>query len=43
VCQADSSPSTAPQQLAGRAASAQKDQSFETWALRMDEGRMTSR
>jgi hypothetical protein len=44
VCQADSSPSTVPPQLAaGWAESARRDQSFETWALLMDEGRKTSR
>jgi hypothetical protein len=44
VCQAGSSPSTVPLQLAaGWAESARRDQSFETWALLMDEGRKTSR
>jgi hypothetical protein len=44
VCQAGSSPSTVPPQLAaGWVESARRDQSFETWALLMDEGHKTSR
>lgn len=44
MCQAGSLPSTVPPQLAaGWTESAQRGQSFETWALLMDEGRRTSR
>lgn len=42
-CQADSSPSIAPPQLAGWAESARRDRPFETWALLMDECRMASK